>query len=81
MDLSWGNLRYTSKFIDDRKDEYSGFELYEESNGQSKRVASVFFWNANGQYFVETFGTDVPLEIMSLLITETKEKVKIREHP
>ncbi len=78
MDRNWGNYRYTTKYSEDRKDGYSGYELYEESNGKKKKVATILFWDTHGQYFVETFGTDVPLDIMDLLIKETKEKVKIR---
>lgn len=78
MDRNWGASHFTTKFVEDKTDGYGGYELYEKSNGMKKKVASVIFWDANGQFFVETFDTDVPLDIMELLIEETKEKVKIR---
>ena len=40
-------------------------------------LASVIFWDACGQFFVETFSTDVPLEILEALIAETRERVPI----
>ncbi|QDU21158.1 hypothetical protein [Urbifossiella limnaea] len=78
MDFTWGRARYTSRKIKDVQQGYEGFELVRQQDGADLRVASVVFWDATGQFWVETFGTDIPLQVLEELIAETKEKVRIR---
>ena len=40
--------------------------------------AEVIFWDAVGQYFVQTFDGDVPVEILEAVFAETKERVGVR---
>jgi hypothetical protein len=78
MDRVYGKARYTSCRTKNKDEGYEGFDLVRVENGETKSVARVVFWDANGQFWVETFGTDVPLIILEELIAETKENVKIR---
>jgi hypothetical protein len=77
MNRKWGEFQYSSVYVDDKTDGFCGFELLRASGGETLRVASVIFWDACGQFFVETFGFDVPLDILEELISETRERVKI----
>ena len=79
MNRKWGEFQYSSVYVDDKKDGFCGFELYCASKGETRRVASVIFWDASGQFFVETFGSDVPLDILEALIEETREHYRIEE--
>lgn len=76
MNFKTGEVEYSSVYVDDKTDGFCGFELYRASEGKTQRIASVFYWDACGQFFVETFGSDVKLEILEELISETRERVK-----
>jgi hypothetical protein len=45
-------------------------------DGTRARVTTMTFWDAMGQFFVETFG-DVPLEILEQLIQEAKGAIRL----
>jgi hypothetical protein len=69
-------MRYTSRRVKDNLGGYEGSELMRSRDGgEALRVASVLYWDASPGFHVETFGTDVPLEILEELIAETKEKM------
>jgi hypothetical protein len=76
VDRAIGHLRYTSRKVKDNLDGYEGSELMQSRDGgEALRVASVLYWDAYPKFWVQTFGTDVPLEILEELIAETKEKM------
>jgi hypothetical protein len=77
MDRTYGDARYKSSFVEDRQQGFAGCELLSIRNGEENRIATVLFWDAAGQFFVETFG-DLPLEVLELLIEETKSSVVVR---
>jgi hypothetical protein len=76
MDRQYGEARFRSAFVRDRADGYAGYELLRMYDGVEARVARVIFWDACGQLFVETTGTDVPLAILEEVIAEAKASVK-----
>jgi hypothetical protein len=78
MNRNWAGACYTTLAVSDNKDGYSGLELYRTNKGKTDRVAKILFWDASGQFFFETFNTDVPLNIVEELITEAKTTIKIR---
>ena len=77
MNRNYGNAYYTTQPVDDKLDGYSGLELYRSRKERKDRVARVVFWDASGQFAFETFGTELPLEIVEELIAEVRAKVKI----
>jgi heme-degrading monooxygenase HmoA len=77
MNRNYADSHYSTLQTQDRKQGFSGLELYRTRNGKTDRIAAVIFWDASGQFFVETFDSDVPLEILEDLIRETKEVVKV----
>jgi hypothetical protein len=56
----------------------TGYDLQPVADGQAAVVAEVVFWDAAGQYFLETFNGDVPLEVVEELIAEAKDKIRYK---
>jgi len=75
-----GEYVFTTKVVEDRREGYIALELLctRRAEGQESRAARVVFWDASGQFWLETFGTDVPLEIAEQLIDEAKRTIKVR---
>jgi len=78
MNREYGDARYTTSAVRDRKEGYAGLELHRTSKRDTKRVARVVFWDASGQFFFETFDADIPLDIAEELIAEAKKTIKVR---
>lgn len=76
MDRQYGDARYTSCMIEDRKEGYIGLELRRLRHGISDRIARILFWDASGQFSVETLGSDVPLDVLEELLLEVKTSIK-----
>ena len=65
--------------MDDNKEGYSALELHAtRKDGQPKRVARVVFWDAYGDFFFETFNTDIPVVVAEQLVAEAKVTIKVR---
>jgi hypothetical protein len=68
---------YMTQYVYDNEDGYSGLELFRRADdGSTTRVARVIFWDACGQFYLETCGTDVPVTVLEQLIAETRAAVK-----
>jgi hypothetical protein len=78
MNRQVGTGLFTSSLIVGEDDGYIGLELTRTESDESKPVARIVFWDASGQFALETLGTDVPLEIIEDLIAEAKSKIKVR---
>ncbi|MEO8498301.1 MAG: hypothetical protein ABI614_24830 [Planctomycetota bacterium] len=60
-----------------KEDSHIGLELFvENEGGKPVLAAKIVFWDAVGQYVVETFG-EIPLTVLEALIIETKIFVKV----
>jgi hypothetical protein len=77
MDRQYGDSRYTSRMVEARAEGYVGFELMRQRHGSDSRIARILFWDSFGQFSVETFGSDVPLDILEELAAEAKSSIKI----
>jgi hypothetical protein len=53
-------------------------ELYRRVEGTESRVAQIIYWDAVGQFFVEKFNDELPLEILEELIAEAKQSIKTK---
>jgi len=71
MKQDHGGYVFTTTKIVDNQDGYFGLELHRSHDGKSQPVAKVVFWDAEGQYSVETMG-EVPLTILEELILEAR---------
>ncbi|HEX4144055.1 MAG TPA: hypothetical protein VHY91_11015 [Pirellulales bacterium] len=76
MDREYGNARYSTCKVEDPSEGYVGFDLLRSQSGKKDRVARILFWDADGQFSLETCGTDVPLGILEELIAEAKGSMK-----
>jgi hypothetical protein len=61
----------------DNKQGFAGLELLRTCRGKRDCIARIVFWDASGQFSVETFQTDVPLEIIEELIAEAKASIRM----
>lgn len=78
MDRGWAEYRYTNEFFENLKDGCAGLRLHRVKNDLVEHVATVTYWDAMGQFFIETNNTDVPVEIIQELISETTATIKTR---
>jgi hypothetical protein len=78
VNRSYGDAAYSSAPVRDNQQGYAGIELYRIRGVSKERVAAILFWDASGQFSVETFNTDIPLEILEELIAEGKDAIKAR---
>ncbi len=78
MERQFGHTRYWTIFMEDRKAGNAGFRLHGESFGKTYVAAEVIYWDACGQFYVETIEKDVPVEIIEMVIAEAKQQIKIK---
>jgi hypothetical protein len=78
MNREFGRNVFQTSFVQDVEQGFAAVELQQIRNNTSIRVARVIFWDAGGQFFVETFDTEVPLEIIEDLIAEATKTIKAR---
>lgn len=71
MKKNHGVYVFSTKQIVDNQEGCFGVELYRSHDGKSQLVAKVVFWDAEGQYSVETM-SEVPLTILEELIQEAR---------
>ena len=76
MNRTYGDAVYSTSPVQDSQQGYTGLELYRVRQNKRKRMASILFWDASGQFSVETFKSDVPLDILEELIAEAKNAIK-----
>lgn len=80
MDRDYADSHYTTSRVDDNKDGFSAVELYRNRRSENRnvRVARVVFWDACGDFFIETFNADIPVKLAEDLISEARTTIKIR---
>jgi hypothetical protein len=67
---------YTTTFVEDAQQGFAGQELHRVRKGK-ECIAKIIYWDACGQFSLETFGAEIPLEILEEFIAETKTTIKI----
>lgn len=77
MDRTHGDAHYRSSFVEDQEKGFGGYELVRVRDGKEDRVATILFWDAAGQFYVETFG-DVPLAVLEALIGEARSGIVVK---
>lgn len=75
MDHPYGGKRYVTQGVRDDVDGYAGVDLYCIDGGTRDRVARVVFWDAMGEFSVETFNGDLPVDIVEQLIAEARASI------
>jgi hypothetical protein len=70
MDRNDAEYRYTTKLVRDERDRFAALELHRtlgrDPAGIAKRVPRVVFWDAEGQLSIETFGTDISVDVAEI---------------
>ena len=77
MDRQYAEYHYTTEYVFDNQEGFAGLELLRTGRGETGKAARVIYWDASGQYYIETFGAEVPVVIIEQLIAETKDKVGV----
>jgi len=79
MDKPHGYRHFKSFRVDDNVGGSSALRLERTCShtGTTKTVAEVIFWDASGQFFVETFGESVPLEVLEELVVEARQSIAV----
>ena len=77
MDRQFGVYRFWTSRIEDRDEGWAGLNLHRQEGEQTAVAARVIFWDACGQWYVETLNGDAPVEIIEDLIAEAKALIEI----
>ena len=72
------HLFTTEPLFIDRTDGFTAIRLFDTLNGEKAICAEIVYWDACGQFLLNTLGREVPLEIIEDFIGEAKEKIKVR---
>ena len=72
MNRQYSGAWYSSSIVKDNTEGFIGYDLVRIKEGCQNRIARILYWDACGQFSVETLGSDVPLEILEALIAEAK---------
>jgi hypothetical protein len=75
MKYRHADLEFESVLVSNHLEGYAGLELYRYAHDGRKLVAKLLFWDASGQFFIETIGGELPLELIESLTTEAKETI------
>jgi hypothetical protein len=72
MERTFAEHHYSTVKVSSVEGGYDGYELMRLADGVVRRVARILYIDATGHYWLETFETMIPLEILEELIEETK---------
>ena len=79
MNRNYAGTHYETRPVDvDKVEGRSTIELYRNRPNNIRLIAKITFWDAMGQFYLETWHGDIPLAIIEELIDEAKEKIKFR---
>jgi hypothetical protein len=78
VNIKIGHERFWTTFVEDHKKGYSGFRLHRERSDKTTEVGQVIFWDTTGGFVFETFGSDIPVEIVEAAIAEARDKIKTK---
>jgi hypothetical protein len=76
MDIRFGPDRFWTTGFEDQVKGCAGRRLHVQRECQSSTVAEVVFWDAIGHFMFQTFGSDVPLELIEAVISEAKGLIR-----
>ena len=77
MNRKHGAWVYATRAVANRELGWAGLELYREAKGQHECGGRVIFWDASGQFSLQTFG-EIPLDVAEELIREAKQTIKTK---
>jgi len=71
-----GVFDFESEFVEDRSEGWGGLDLYRLEDSNRLHVARIVFWDAVGEFTLETFAGEVPLTIIEELIQEARRTIR-----
>jgi len=75
MDREHKGVRYTTLVASDIERDGMGLELHRHAQNQDVAIAEIFLSDKNGSWTLNTFDSDVPLELIEQLISEAKTRL------
>jgi hypothetical protein len=82
MKLLHSTEEYDSEFFEDLVGGFGAWNLfcirqerYRTPTDERKLIGRLTFWDADGQFYVETFDADVPLYVLERLIEEARQEM------
>ena len=76
VNTQFARAEYTSTLTTDRVAGFTALKLSRTRSGVQRVVAEVAFWDAQGQFFAQTF-EEVPLQILEALVAEARKQILV----
>jgi len=77
MKITYCNIIYRTELFDDLIAGCAGLVLLALAQEGEIQVGKITFWDSSGQFFIELYVNDVPLEVVERFINEAKQTVSI----
>jgi hypothetical protein len=77
MNHRYASAGFSSSVFENGRDGCTGIDLFHTSGEHKQNIARVTFWDATGQFVLETYG-EVPLILVEDLIAEAKQTIKLK---
>lgn len=77
MRKHWKTALYSTELASDPEDGWIALQLHREADGESSVVARIVFWDAEGQFVLETSNNELPLNIVEEFINEARTMIKV----
>ncbi len=78
MNLDWCNVHYSTRLFDDKAAGCIRLELWGTAGTETTAIGTVTFWDAQGQFFIELTGQEVPLSVVEQFIAEAREAIEAK---
>ena len=77
MNINYCDTIYQTENFENKDDGCIGLELIATTKSEVIPVARITFWDAEGQFFIDLFSKELPLQIVEEFISEAKKQVKV----
>lgn len=77
MRRHWKTALYSTELVSDHEEGWIALQLHRQAGGQCSVVARIVFWDAEGQFVLETSNNELPLDIVEEFINEARTMIKI----
>ena len=75
MQINHSNVLYSTEAFDDPNAGSVGLNLLATAKDATILAAKITFWDATGQFYLETNRGEVPLEVIEKFIAEAKREI------
>lgn len=78
MNRSWERAHYSTVLARDDAEGWTALELRRATDGVAVLVARIVYWDAAGQFYLDSVQTELPLDIVAELIAEARATIRLR---